>query len=418
MLKNLIQFTKKNKLFIIIFLAFLLSRFYVLKFPPPHYSDVSHDYERYANMWWYGLPPYLKHYYEYPPATIPLLLFPLWLDLSGVGSYYTNYRVQIFVFEIFLFLIILKILKKIKTRPLSKYLAAIFYILIGMVAKDFWYEGLDLVFIGFYVIALAAWFLEKKYKLGSRILSWFFFWLSTAIKFMSGPLALPFLASQKEKLKKNLIAAFIGFLLVWGLPLAIFRSSLSVSLVFHLNRGAKYASFPSFIIEAVNQFTNSESRLDQPPDFQFVGPVSDLILKIFTPIFFLGVLGVVIFAFLKILKSSKKGKNLGRLLKYSLIYIFTIFLTGKVFSSPFHIWTVPLITIFPFKNVKNQLLVLAFVSYLVIVDTTPWIRLPDTALIGPLSLGTIFNASRFAVIGFLLAWFAKDRASENIRSRG
>jgi len=64
---------KKNLLIILIFLGFFLGRFYVLNNPPPYYSDVNHDYQRYANMWHYGLTPYLKHFYEYPPATLPIL---------------------------------------------------------------------------------------------------------------------------------------------------------------------------------------------------------------------------------------------------------------------------------------------------------------------------------------------------------
>ena len=395
----------KDRFLILAWGLFFLTRLLILKFPPPFYSDVSHDYERYANIWWYGLPPYLKHYYEYPPGTIPLLLFPLWLDLSGLGVYYLNYRLQIFGLEILLFGWLLKALRKLNTSFFSKYLAVSFYCLIGLVAKDFWYEGLDLVFIGAYVAALVFWYLNRRDRFLLKIASWLFFWLSIALKFMSGPLLLLFWAIQKSKWKRNLLAALAGFIIVWGVPLAIFRSSLSVSLVFHLNRGAKYASFPSFIIEVVNQFTGTEVRLDQPPDFQFVGPVTDRVLHFFSPLFFVGIILINLGFFYKLTK-KREVKNLETLLRYSLIYILFVFLTGKVFSSPFHIWLIPLITIFPFKKIKQQLLAMFLVLYMVILDTTPWIRLPEIYVFKPISLNLILGATRFVPMIILLSWFS------------
>lgn len=71
---------------IIFFILFLLSRWYILANPPVNYSDVFHDYRRYAQMWQSGITPYFKHLYEYPPLTIPLLYLPEALNQLTIGA--------------------------------------------------------------------------------------------------------------------------------------------------------------------------------------------------------------------------------------------------------------------------------------------------------------------------------------------
>ena len=419
-MKLTMKLTGKNIL--IIFLLFFISRSYILKFPPPFYSDVFHDYRRYANFWADGQTPYLKHFYEYPPATIPLLYTPLLIKNLGFGHYYQNYRAQIFIFDLILFSFILKALTKLKTKPKSKYLALGFYLLAPMIAKDFFYEGIDLVFIGSLTLALISLlFLSHKQQF-HRLLFWLFFWLSTSIKFMSAPLLAVFAYLKNFKLVKELKAIALAFLLIWGLPLVIFRTSLAVMFVFHAQRGLKYASFPSFVVETINYFTHTETRLNQAPDFQLIGPVSTVVTKITAIVFPLSILLLIVYGLSVILKPRKKSLskfirqlllldkiNLTQLdpyifsLKISLIYIFTIFLTGKVFSQPFHIWCLPLITIFPFKSLKQQLSFMVLAIWLLIIDTTPWISINELQpFIGPLPMKFPLYLARFIPMIILL----------------
>jgi len=375
---------KKKKWFVITLIVFFITRAYILKFPPPFYSDVFHDYRRYANMWHSGLIPYLKHFYEYPPATLPLLYIPLLIKNLGLGHYYQNYRFQIFLFDFILFLFIFKAINKLKTSSLSKKLALGFYLLTPVIAKDFFYEGLDLVFIGSLSIAIISFLLFKKKQFLKRCFFYSFFWLSTSIKLMSAPLLAPYFFLKKLTLKQEIKAFAIGFLLIWFIPLAIFRSSLSVMFVFHANRGIKYASFPGYIVETINYFTQSETRINQPPDFQLTGPVSDIALSIVDKTFYLSIALVLAYAFYIIFKN----KNIDYYkfsLKIALIYIFTIFLTGKIFSQPFHLWYIPLIALFPFKSIKTQLVYILLGVWMLILDTTPWITINEMAMfINPL----------------------------------
>jgi len=383
---------KQRRWLTIAFIGFFLSRLIILKFPPPFYSDVFHDYRRYVHMWQDGLTPYLKHFYEYPPATIPVLYTPLLIKNLGLGHYYQNYRVQIFFFDLILFFFILQTLKKLKTKPLSKNISLAFYFLAPMIAKDFFYEGIDWIFIASLTIAIIY---HSK-----RLLFWILFWLSTCIKFLTAPLAAVFLYFKKQNLLKELKTIILGFLIIWGLPLMIFKSALQVMFVFHQQRGIKYASFPGFIVETINSFTQSETRLDKAPDFQLQGPVSDLAEKIVALVFPLSIVLVLIYALFIILKPKLKNLqsslkqlfllkaiNLKHLdpytfsLKLALIYIFTIFFTAKIFSQPFHLWYIPLITLFPFKKLKTQLTFIFLALLLLIVDTTPWITLNEQLMV-------------------------------------
>lgn len=357
----------KQKILVLIWLVFFATRLYVFKFPPPNYSDVFHDYRRYASMWASGITPYFKHLYEYPPATLPILYLPEWLNRQNIGHYYENYRLQILIFDLILFYFIVKKVRELKIKPLSKYLALSFYISGTTIAKDFLYEGLDLLFFG--TLALALIFYSR------RLLFWILFWLTVSLKLLTAPLVVPYFFLSKKPFFQEFKTAVLGFLLVWGFPLLYFRSSLLVMFFFHGVRGLKYASFPGFVVETINYFTLTETRLDQPPDFQLQGPVADIVTKITAIIFPLSITLVLIYALVKIMKKhSLDYYTFG--LKLALIYIFTIFITGKIFSQPFHIWFIPLISLFPFKSLKQQLSMMSFALLLLIVDTTPWIRYP------------------------------------------
>lgn len=344
----------KRTWLIFAFLGFFLSRIFILFNPPQNYSDVFHDYRRYGEMWASGITPYFEHLYEYPPATLPLLYFPEYLNQLNIGHYYQNYRLQIFFLDLLISYFIFRQIFKLKTKPISKVLALSFYNLAPLIAKDFFYEGIDWVFAG--SLSLAIIFMSKRW------LFWILFWLSTGIKLLTAPLAAVFL-------KKDWKQMILGFILVWGLPLLIFRSSLGVMFVYNNERGIKYAAFPSFVVETINYFTNSETRRNEPPDFEWQGPVSDAAEKVVAIAFPLSLLLVLLYAW-------KKPMTYALAIKISLIFFLTMFFTAKIFSQPFHLWYVPLIALFPFKSVKMQLTMIGLALLLLIVDTTPWIRYP------------------------------------------
>ena len=398
-----------KKVFIIIFIIFLVSRLFVLANPPYSkkkggYSDVKHDYERYANIWWYGLPPYLKHLFEYPPATIPLIIFPLFLDQKGIGKFYPNYRFQIFVIDLLFFFCLVKFLKKIKIEKIQKLTALAFYIISGLIAKDFLYDGIDFIFSSVFVLILIIFFLLDQKKTLNRLLFWIMFWLSVGIKLITFPLLFIFSLVKLKSLKRELITLIVGFLIVWGLPLIIFRSSLLVIFVYNFSRSFKYSSFPYLIADSINAFTKTELKIDLAPDFSLTGPYSVIILSIFNKLLPLCVVLTILYSLYLFLKYKKRNDFL-LLLKMSLIYVLVFYLSSKIYSQPFPIWLIPLGSIALFYNKKRQIIFYLLICFLLIIDTTNLLNLREFGykiFIYPLNFNFLRGVIKFLVITALL----------------
>lgn len=425
-------------IFLLIFVVFFITRLIVLADPPYSktkggYSDVKQDYERYANIWWYGLPPYLKYLYEYPPGTIPFVILPLFLDQKGFGKYYPNYRAQIFLIETLFFIFLLYFLNKLKIKNVNKLTAVIFYIAGGFIAKDFLYDGIDTLFAVLWASSLMLFYLLKEKKAKKMIFFWVLYAFSISVKLINVSL-LPFYFFLDERIIKKgkelycgnlktliqrirlnlkkiiaisgpqILSLIFGFLIVWGLPLIIFRSSLRVFLVYNLRRSFKYCSFPYYLVETINDFTKTEKKIDLAPDFSLSGPYSAVILRIFNCLLPLSIILIIIYGILQLIKVKKINLYLLSL-KVTLIYLSTFFIVSKVYSQPFPIWLIPIISIFPFDSFKKQVSIMLFASALLVIDTT---NLFNFGLFGykifiyPLTFGFIRHGIKFLVMGMLL----------------
>ncbi|PIS09403.1 hypothetical protein COT75_01855 [Candidatus Beckwithbacteria bacterium CG10_big_fil_rev_8_21_14_0_10_34_10] len=420
--KSIIIWVKKNKFILLSLILFLLVRTFILLNPPADYlgvpregySDVTHFYEGYANMWWYGLTPYLEHLFEYPPAAIPLIALPLAVDLAGVGFYYLNYRVQIFLIELVIYFFILKTLKKTFSNPFQRYASIIFYNLAPIIANGFWYDGIDLAFSGSLILALISYLFLNKQKFIHKVVFWSLFWLSVAIKFVTFPLFFLFFIIKNKNFKKSFKEEFIalvtGFLIIWAVPLAVFRSSLSVALFFHAKRPLHASSFPAFIIYTINHFTNSEVFRN----LEWFGPLTQKAL--FLSFIFLGVTTVLVsfWAIMKKIK-DKQINPYTLMLKTSLIYLLAFMMTSKIISPPFHIWTTLLLTVFPYKNRKTQFAFLLLGLWTLILNTTNIVKLPETIMIYPFTWQYLRHILRFPPL-ILIAFLMMKKQEKFIKS--
>ena len=406
--KKVLRFISTLIGLIFITLIFSFSRYYINKYWPTNYSDVRTDYERYARMWNYGLIPYTHHMYEYPPLTIPLVYLPLRYEHLGV-NYYHNYRFQVIVVDIIFFIFLTASVYKIfnKDHYLKKFLILSFYIFITSLSKNFFYEGLDLIFMAstFTSFLLFIW-LDTKKMIGKTLI-WLFFWISTAIKFLTFPLMIPIFLVIYSNWKKDFSAFLTGFILVWGIPIIIFRSTLMVPFILNNNRPLKNSSFPAYIIKLIDYQTHTETKSSIPPDFEYTGPVSSVVTRATSIIFPLSMLGWLLYTtqhilkkkkykfkyklkdLIKVIKSEiikpvqlKPEKQLVTLLKIYGLYLFTLFFFAKIFSQPFHIWYMALIAIFPFLIKKNPLWLWIPALIMVAQDTTTLFYVPDGQTFG------------------------------------
>ncbi|PIS09402.1 hypothetical protein COT75_01850 [Candidatus Beckwithbacteria bacterium CG10_big_fil_rev_8_21_14_0_10_34_10] len=360
---------------IILVSLFIASRVIIFVFPP-HFSDVMYSYYHYARIWTEGYPAYLVHLFEYPPANIILFYLPWILDRASILGYPDFYRFFVFLADVIIFIVSFKVLKKLKLKKGIIFIALLYYILALTKAKDFVYDSMDLVFISGFFLSLALLKLKKQTP-KIRFFSWFFFWLSTAFKYITAPLFIPYLLLMRKgrDLKKEILISFMAFVAVWGLPLIIFRSSLSVTFVYHLKRGFQVESMPANVIRLVNRWTQSDSFVEVYKNYDIIGPVTAKLQPYLSIIFPLTMLAFFIYSLKKSLDLSKPtGKSFDEYkekLKLGLIYLFLFMATGKVFSTPFHLWLPPLLTIYPFKSVKQQLKVLFVSFFMIAISMTP-----------------------------------------------
>lgn len=348
--------------------------------------------------------------FEYPPAVIPLISLPLEIDQRGIGKYYQNYRIEIFVFELLFFSFLLYTVFRLPCSTKLQWSAILFYILAGVVAKDYWYEGIDLVFFGLFSLSIIWAYWKKQHILLNRIITWALFWLSVAIKVMTAPLAIPLLMTKKLSLKREILACFLGSMLVWSLPLVLYRSSLSVFVMFHANRPMKYGAFGTYLVEVINDVTKTESRLQQGPDFPMVGPVAKKVTQGMNVVFPWAIFIVLLYGYINL--SRKKLTNTETFtvfLRTSLLYLFTLFLTGKTFSSPFHIWYIPLLTLYPFRSFQKQLGIFALAMLMLGLDTTPYLAAPKNVFLGMFPLTRFRDALRFIPMVLCIVFFIQER---------
>lgn len=343
-MQKLLQWIQKNWIWVAI-AGFALSRLYIFSNPPPYVRY----FEEYANIWYYGMPPYLKHLFEYPPATIPFISGPLWLDLAGVGQYRENFRFMMLYVDMMMFAFVLAALSKLRYANGVKLLNVLFFLLMTTKAKDFMYENLDMLFaLSLFFPAVAPLLLERS----QYVTQWLLYWFGVGIKLVNAPLGLLYLLGTKMSFVKKVALIGATCLVIWGLPLVMYRSSLSVILVYHKNRVIQVESFTALVIRGANLFTKSEEIFfSEHKSFDMKGPISSALLPVANSALVLSMLVLVIY----VLRHRDKAGNPVFMMKVTLIFIFSYFLTNKVFSTPYHLWYVPLLAVYPYRSMRERL---------------------------------------------------------------
>ena len=368
--------------------VFLVCRSYVIFSPPPTYSDVTHYYERYANIWHYGLPPYSKSVFEYGPLAAIAIYLPLRLDLAGFGYYYLNYRLLSVIFDALLFVGLLNFAKEKKTKHNA---GLALYVILTTISHHWLYEGIDMIFTSFAITSLLLLgSREKKWRTLSQVC----LWASTAVKFLTLPLIWPWYLLSREKWHKSILRFCLTFLLVWGAPLVVYRSSLSVPFIYNAGRTIKYNTLAHLLIRTANYFQPTDIASDQAPDYSYNGPKSQLATNIVTWLYPLSLLGVLLLSSWVIFRAERPRPSLAwrnywqqlgqpstltnqsRLQLAAKIYLFyfvTSFLTAKIYSNPFLIWIMPLVVILDITEKKSRQTFYWLISAWTILELTSWL---------------------------------------------
>lgn len=349
---------KKQKVMIVLLvLFFALSRLITWYFGPVYFTEIIYSYMPFAHLWASGVTPYLEQWYEYPPATIPLFYIPHIIDTATHGTilhlnYEVAYRLQMLTIDCSLFALIMFVLIKRRVNGALFATPLVYYILATAKAHDFIYDTMDLSFAAAISLGVAAPELVKGSK--GVFLSWFGFALSVALKLMNGPLALVYAIQERKEWKKFLIFGGAAILLVWAIPLALYRSSLSVMLVYHQIRGLQADSTGAVIVRIIDKFTRSEKIVELYKNYEVTGPLSSEMLKILGVVFPAAIILFVLYGSY-IVFNAKQSKQQYLRISFTVGYLLLMMLVGKVLSRPFMLWLIPLIAILPFSDWKKQM---------------------------------------------------------------
>jgi hypothetical protein len=389
---------------------FVITRVYIWVSKPIEFTDVVHNFMAYAHLWASGDRPYLDQWYEYPPGTIPLFYLPHLIDVGTLGDpwhldYAQSYRGIMLVTDLLLFWLIWKVLEKRKVGGQVFVTALIYYSLITAKAHHFMYDKIDLMFAAASVFGVVSPILVKKERVSS-FLAWWGYFVSVALKLVNIPLGLVYALTQRKDIKRLILGMTAAFIVTLALPILYYRSSLLVIYEYHKQRGLQVESVPAVISLTVNKFTNTENFAEVYKNYDVVGPISEKVKKVYDVVFPGSLILFLWYATKLILKNTKKTDRFTTDLYLSVGYIFVFMLTSKVLSTPFLLWHIPFLAVYPFKRLSTQLKFL-IPSFVIIASSMT--KIPDLSW-GLVNLHLVIGWIRSGLFLWILYSWLKHRS--------
>lgn len=397
----------KSYYFVLIIGLFILSRLFIWVYRPMNFSEITYSYMPYAHLWASGVKPYLEQWYEYPPATIPIFYLPHLIDSNTWGTsfhidYGNAYRGLVLLIDIALFAFIWQVLRKTQRKLWQRVMSLVYLIIVTAKAHHFLYDTLDWIFAASMLLAAAAPVVAKNQHF-KAFFGWFGYWLGVGIKLINGPLGAIYAFLDIKNWKRTLFWMALTAGLVWGLPLILYRSSLQVMLVYHNQRGLQVDSVGAVISRVINLFTSSEVIQELYKNYEISGPISTHILNILEIIFPLSLGVFVLFSWYVISRTIQKKQDLLRIhLTFGYILVFLVF--SKVLSTPFLLWHLPFVAVYPFRNFKSQFWwqLSSFLLIVMCMSPLPFINW------GALHLPTLIHVLKSILLIVWLIWWVRE----------
>jgi hypothetical protein len=204
-------------------------------------------------------------------------------------------------------------------------------------------------------------------------------------------------AFERQNLKRLILTVAVSGFIIWSIPLATFRSSLAVMLVYHSIRGLQVESVPAQIAATINRFTNTETYNNLNRSVNIAGPVSTQVKKVFDILFLVSLLTYTGWA-TRMAWITPKAKQAPIRLALTTGFLFCFMLFGKVLSTPYLLWQMPLLSLYPFKSLRQQLMFTIPSLVMVVISMTGVPNYP----IGIFTLHLFIGILRSLLIAYIL----------------
>lgn len=279
---------------------------------------------------------------EYPPLALIFILIPRLLSSSPYG-YNAGFVAELFIFFVIGLYMVGRLAERLNKEPKRSMLA---YTLLMLFMFEFVVDRFDIIPVAVTLVSVYC-YLTKRYTWAFVLLS-----LGTMIKLYPAVLfpvfIIPLIVGRDWKNVLKGTGAFVIASLAVLLPVIVFQPEmLSHFIGYHADRPLQIESVAaSFIFLFDIAGLTSVTGVFGSGSENIVGAWPDAVAPLLTPLMFVSVVVVcVVFAYM-LHRTKNAGEEEDRLFLFAsaaLLSVMAFIIVGKVFSSQYMMWIVPLL---------------------------------------------------------------------------